>query len=137
MSWKNQTQFLATKQQEFTSPYKTNQRPTHTQDIIQQVHHIRRTAPGRRTAPPPQGSKAQFCNEISREYFVSREQTLWTISRRLPRDNLGKESEREGSTGMTLGTRLLRRGISNLSRYESCALLQHFLISQTAQSASN
>jgi hypothetical protein len=112
----------------------TNQRPTRIQDIIQRVNHTRRTAPGR---PPPNVSQTHFRNETSREYFLSQEQTLRTISRGLPRDNLGKKGERKGSSGMTVGTRLLRRGVSNLSRYESYALLQHLLISQPAQSASN
>jgi hypothetical protein len=136
MSCKNQTQFPAIKQQGFSSPYNTKQRPTHTQDFIQRVHHTRGQHPAERP-PPFLVSQAQFCKEISREYFLSREQTLRTISRRLPRDNLGKEGEREGSSGMTLGTRLLWRGVSNLSRYKSCALLQHFPISQPTRSASN
>ena len=81
--------------------------------------------------------KFRWTTCFGHSYFLSQEQTLRTISRGLPRDNLGKKGERKGSSGMTVGTSLLRRGVSNLSRHESYALLQHLIISQPAQGASN
>jgi len=84
MSCKNQTQFPAIKQQEFTSPCNTNQRPTHIQAIIQRVNHTRGTAHGR--PPPPQSQRNTILQRNQPRIFtIARtnhsDDQSWTASR--------------------------------------------------------
>jgi hypothetical protein len=121
-----QAQFNAIKQQEFTSLYNTNQRHNHTKAIIQRVNHTRGTAPG---LPLLKSAKHNFATKPAANIFHRKEKFFGRSVVDCLELTWGKKGERDGYSGMGAGTRLLRCGVRNYSRYESCAVFQHPLIS--------